>query len=473
MRKRNDLPLLEKIEITDAGSEGKAIARVDNRVVFVPFVVPGDVVDIQVVRKKKKHFEGRARKFHSLSDKRVEPVCEHFGTCGGCKWQNMGYQHQLHFKQKQVKDNFDRVGKFPYPGVSPIISSPEIFFYRNKMEYTFSSRRWYTTPPTPEGEARENRALGFHVHGMFDRVVDIEKCHLQDDMANRIRNAVKEYSLGKDLSFYDVLNWEGFLRNLFIRNTTTGQWMVIVVFHYESEAIEHMMDFIRTEFPGITSLFYCINQKKNTDLSDQEMVLHSGTPFLVEELPPYKPGDAPLKFKVGPKSFFQTNSSQASKLYRIAAEFAAPGPEDLVYDLYSGTGTIAMYLARMSKQVIGIENIKEVVDGARENATLNGIANTEFIAGDLARTLDETFIEEWGKPDVIIADPPRSGMHPKVIGQIIAAGPGKVVYVSCNPATQARDIAMMQDHYAVEKVQPVDMFPHTQHVENIVLLKKK
>jgi 23S rRNA (uracil1939-C5)-methyltransferase len=473
MGKRKPLPLLEKVEIIDAGSEGKALARVNDLVVFVPFAVPGDVADIQVVRKKRRFYEGRVIKYHEYSEKRVEALCDHFGICGGCKWQNMDYSHQLFYKQKQVQDNFDRLGKFPYPAIRPIISSDNIFHYRNKMEYTFSSRRWYTEPPSPEKPPRDNRALGFHVPGMFDRVIDIEKCHLQDDLSNQIRNAVKEYAKENDLIFYDVKTWEGFLRNLIVRNTTTGQWMVTMVFRNDSEDIQKIMDFIRSKFPGITSLNYCINSKKNDDLSDQEILLHSGQTYIIEELPPFLEDEAPLKFKIGPKSFFQTNSQQAEKLYRVAAEFASPADDPIIYDLYTGTGTIALYMSGLAKQVIGIENIEEAVRDAYENAALNDIENVEFLAGDLAKTLDENFVERYGKPDIVVTDPPRSGMHPKVVEQIIKASPERVVYVSCNPATQARDIAMMQDYYSVEAVQPVDMFPHTQHVENVALLVRK
>lgn len=473
MGRKKPLPLLENAEILDAGSEGKAIARQGEMVVFVPFAVPGDIADIQVVKKKKKYFEGRVTRFHHLSGKRVEPVCIHFGTCGGCKWQNMDYEHQLHYKQKQVKDNFDRLGKFPYPGIMPIIPSSGVFFYRNKMEYTFSNRRWYTTPPDKDQPQRDGRALGFHAPGMFDRVIDIEKCHLQDDYANRIRNLVKEYALKQNLSFYDVKKWEGLLRNLVIRNTTTGQWMVTVVFHHEDEAVMPLLDFIRKEFPRLTSLNYCINGKKNDDLSDQEIINHSGKAYITEELTSFENKNETLKFKIGPKSFFQTNTRQAGRLYRVAAEFASPSSGSNVYDLYSGTGTISLYVAGLSGKVTGIEYIEEAVEDAYENTELNGIGNVEFIAGDLAKVLDDGFIEQKGKPDIIITDPPRSGMHPKVIEQILLASPEKVVYVSCNPATQARDIALMQEKYSVQAVQPVDMFPHTQHVENVALLKRK
>jgi 23S rRNA (uracil1939-C5)-methyltransferase len=474
MKKRKNkspLPVFESVEISDAGSEGMAIARAENRVIFVPFGVPGDVVDIQVVRKKKSFFEGKIIRFHHYSELRMEPVCEHFGVCGGCRWQHMEYRHQLQFKHKQVKDNFDRIGKFPYPEINPIIGSEPVYFYRNKLEYTFSNRKWFTGP-RPEFRSDTNaNGLGFHLPGMFDRILDIEKCHLQADPSNEIRLAVRRYALDHQLSFYDVKTWEGLLRNLVIRNTMSGQLMVIMVFreHIE-EIIQGLMSFIQEHFPMITSLMYTINPKKNDDISDLAVSLFHGQPYLIEELPSFLPGQQALKFKIGPVSFFQTNSAQASILYRTAAQMAYLKGNETVYDLYSGTGTIACYLAPMAAKVIGIEYIGSAVDDARENARINGITNASFHAGDLAKVLNPEFFATHGRPDVIITDPPRSGMHENVVRQIVDAAPEKVVYISCNPATQARDIALMADFYQVTAVQPVDMFPHTQHVENVVLL---
>ena len=483
MKKRNNkypLPFFESVEIVDAGAEGMAIARAQNRVIFVPYGVPGDVVDVQVTRKKKSFFEGKITNFHRYSDLRTEPVCEHFGICGGCRWQNMAYKHQLFFKQKQVKDNFDRIGKFDYPEITPIIGSENVFFYRNKLDYTFSNRKWFTGP-RPEFRTDTNaNGLGFHLPGMFDRILDIERCHLQADPSNEIRLAVRQYALDKGLSFYDAKTWEGFLRNLIIRNTRSGQVMVIMVFKEDIEdVISDMMAFIRDKFPQITSLMYVINPKKNDDISDLEVRLFHGNPFLIEEMPVYSAGTPShgvemesLKFKVGPISFFQTNSAQASTLYRAAIQLADLQGHETVYDLYSGTGTIACYVSPLVKKVIGIEYIPSAVDDAHENARLNDVTNATFVAGDIAKTLHAEFVSEHGRPEVIITDPPRSGMHENVVKQIVEIAPEKVIYISCNPATQARDIALMAEHYKITAVQPVDMFPHTQHVENVVCLMK-
>jgi len=468
------MPLIEHAEITDAGAEGMAIARIDNRVVFVPYGVPGDVVDIQVIRRKKSFFEGRIVNFHTYSDKRTDPVCEHFGVCGGCRWQHMDYRYQLFFKEKQVRDNFDRIGKFTYPEIRPIIGSESIFFYRNKLDYTFSNRKWFTGP-RPEFRSDTNaNGLGFHLPGMFDRILDIEKCHLQADPSNEIRLEVRKYALDMGLSFYDAKTWEGLLRNLIIRNTLSGQWMVIMVFRDNNEEIIlPMMSFIIQQFPDITSLMYVINPKKNDDISDLEIKLFSGTPYILEEMPSFLEGQPSLQFKVGPVSFFQTNSRQASILYQTAVKFADFHGHETVYDLYSGTGTIACYLSTLVQKVTGIEYIQSAVDDAVENARINGIHNAEFKAGDIAKILDAEFVNVHGKPDVIITDPPRSGMHEKVVRQIIEIAPQKVIYISCNPATQARDIALMNEHYEITAVQPVDMFPHTQHVECVVALLKR
>ncbi len=472
--RKQPLPLLERVEIIDAGAEGKAVARVDNRVVFIPFGVPGDIVDVQVTGKKKSFFEGKIVHVHRYSPFRVDPMCNHFGLCGGCRWQNMSYEKQLYFKQKQVKDHFDRIGKFEYPEIRPIIGSDDVFLYRNKLEYTFSNRKWFTGQRPETGLNVNTNGLGFHLPGMFDRIIDIEKCHLQAEPTNAIRLAAREYALEKGLSFYDVKTWEGLLRNLIIRNTLTGELMVILVFRDdEKEIIHDYLKFIEEKFPEITSLMYVINPKRNDDISDLEIRLFSGKPYMIEELQAYNSGGPALKFKIGPVSFFQVNVKQASKLYRIAAEMAGFTGSETVYDLYCGTGTIACYVAASVKKVVGLEYIDAAVSDAFENAALNGITNVDFHPGDIARVLNQDFFETNGMPDIIITDPPRSGMAEKVVQQILAARPEKVVYISCNPATQARDIQLMSELYKVTEVQPVDMFPHTQHVENVALLVKR
>jgi len=466
-RIRKPFPKYEKVEIIDAGSEGKAVARVDNRVIFVPFVVPGDVVDIQVVRKKKSFFEGRAEKFHTYSDKRVEPKCKHFGLCGGCKWQNMDYADQLHYKQKQVTDNLERIGGLELPEVMPIIASDNIYHYRNKLEYTFSNRRWFVEKPDPDNPDQKNRnGLGFHLPGMFDRILDIDTCYLQADPSNAIRLATRDFALEKEYEFYDVKTWDGYLRNLIIRSSSTGNLMVIMVFRYVDHIkMPALLDHLSEKFPEISSLMYVINDKRNDDISDLEVKHYKGDAFIMEEM------DG-LKFKIGPKSFFQTNRDQALKLYQTARDFAGLKGDEVVYDLYTGTGTIAAFVACSAKNIVGIEYIQAAIGDAKENSDLNNIKNTVFYAGDIVRVLNDEFIQENGKPDVIITDPPRSGMHEKVVKQIMKVAPKKVVYVSCNPATQARDLALMMEQYKIEKVQPVDMFPQTHHVENVVLLKR-
>ncbi len=465
MARKKPFPKYEQVEIIDAGSEGKAIARVDNRVIFVSFVVPGDVVDIQVFKKKKSFFEGRAVKFHKYSDKRVEPECEHFGTCGGCRWQNMNYKDQLFYKQKQVADNLERIGGLELPEILPILASENIYFYRNKLEYTFSNRRWFIEKPDPENPQQQNRnGLGFHLPGMFDRILDIDNCYLQRDPSNAIRLAARDFALENDFEFYDVKTWDGYLRNLIIRTSSTGDLMVIVVFRYVDHIkMPALLDHLAGKFPEITSLMYIINDKRNDDIFDLDVKLHKGDPFIMEEM-------EGLKFKIGPKSFFQTNRDQALKLYNTVKELAGLEGGEIVYDLYTGTGTIAAFVSRFAKKVVGIEYIASAIEDAKENSTLNDISNTSFFAGDILRVLNEDFIKENGKPDVIITDPPRAGMHDKVVRQIMKVGPEKIVYVSCNPATQARDLAILADQYSIQKVQPVDMFPQTHHVENVVLL---
>ncbi|MEZ5196135.1 MAG: 23S rRNA (uracil(1939)-C(5))-methyltransferase RlmD [Bacteroidales bacterium] len=467
-KKRRDFPTIEKMEILDAGSEGKAIGKFNERVVFVPYVVPGDVVDVKVHRQKKSWFEGRAIHFHKKSEKRIEAKCEHFGICGGCKWQNMSYDDQLFYKQKQVKDNLERIGKFPIPEILPILQSERTFYYRNKMEFTFSNKRWLTEYSKGIDFDEQNmNALGFHVPGLHTRVVDLNNCYLQEEPSNTMRLAIKKYADQKGLTFYNVKDMSGFLRNLLIRITSTGQLMVILVMNNdEREQIKEIMDFIDSSFPGITSLNYVINPKVNDIITDLEIITYKGEPFIIEEM-------EGLQFKIGPVSFYQTNSLQAYELYKVARAFADLKGDELVYDLYTGTGTIANFIASKAKKVVGIEYVESAVLDAIENSKINNIKNTSFFAGDLAKVLNEEFTLENGNPDVIITDPPRAGMHEKVIKQILRIAPEKIVYVSCNPATQARDVALMADDYEVAKIQPVDMFPQTHHVENVMLLVRK
>jgi len=471
-RRKKVFPAYEKVEIIDAGSEGKAIARIDDLVIFIPFVVPGDVVDIQVVRKKKSFYEARAIRFHKYSDCRTEPFCKHFGTCGGCKWQHMEYAKQLEYKQKQVEDNFRRIGKFHFPELVPILASEYTDYYRNKLEYTFSNRRWLTnTDIDVQEKPRNMNALGFHIPGMFDRVLNIEHCWLQEEPSNDIRLAVRDYALKNELEFYDVKKWTGFLRNLIIRNTSTGELMVIVVFRsYDKEKIEGLLQNIVKRFPAITSLMYVINEKKNDIITDLDIQLFSGRDHIIESVQHYQKERGVLKFKIGPVSFFQTNISQAVRLFRTAVDFAEPTNEDIVYDLYTGTGTIANFIAGMVKEVIGIEYVPSSINDAIENSKFNNISNTRFYDGDIAKILDDEFVANNGKPRIIITDPPRAGMHEKVVKQIVKINPEKIIYISCNPATQARDIALMDSHFKIDKIQPVDMFPHTHHVENVTLL---
>jgi len=467
VRRKKDLPVLEKVTITDIGAEGNALARVDNLVVFVPMVVPGDVVDIRVIKKRKKYLEGRVVKIHAYSKDRIKPHCIHFGICGGCKWQHLPYNLQLFYKEKQVRDNLTRIGKIELPDIMPIIGSSEVYLYRNKLEYTFSNKRWLTRKEIESGNKFDNvDALGFHIPGLFDKVLNIEECHLQPEPSNLIRDAVRAYSLRSGLDFFDINEQSGFLRNLVIRNSLDGKVMVIVVFfHEDAERRNGLLDFLSTEFPQISSLMYVINSKRNDSLNDQEPILYKGVDHLVEEM------DG-LKFRIGPKSFYQTNTLQALELYRVAKDFAGLAGNEIVYDLYTGTGAIANFVARSAYKVIGIEYVGEAISDAKVNSAINGITNTSFFAGDIREVLSEQFITVNGKPDVIITDPPRAGMHEDVVKAIIKASPDKIVYVSCNPSTQSRDILLLSGKYIVELVQPVDMFPQTHHVENVVLLKK-
>lgn len=465
MGRKKELPVLERVRITDIGAEGNAIAKVNNMVVFVPMLVPGDVVDIRIIRKRKKYLEGRAVKFHEYSPERINPRCIHFGICGGCKWQHLPYPLQLKYKQKQVTDNLERIGKTEMPETDPILGSPDLYLYRNKLEYTFSRRKWLTYEEMDAG-AENNNAVGFHIPGQFDKVLDILQCHLQPEPTNAIRNAVREYALNNNLEFFDLREQIGFLRNIIIRNNLKGNVMVIVVFFFEDVSKrEGLLDFISGKFPSVTSLMYIINSKKNDSLGDQEVHLYRGEDHLVETI-----GD--LQFRIGPKSFYQTNTRQAELLYKTALSFADLTGKEIVYDLYTGTGTIANFVAAQSSMVIGIEYIEDAVRDARLNSELNNIKNTRFFAGDLKDVLSEKFMQENGYPDVIITDPPRAGMHEDVVKAILKASPLRIVYVSCNPATQARDINLLSAMYHITRIQPVDMFPHTHHVENVVLLEK-
>ncbi|HKK58707.1 MAG TPA: 23S rRNA (uracil(1939)-C(5))-methyltransferase RlmD [Salinivirga sp.] len=466
-RRNKKKPLLEQVEITDIGSEGKALARVENKVVFVPYTAPGDIVDIQVTRKRKNFLEGFVTKYHKYSEDRIDAFCEHFGTCGGCKWQHLPYEIQLKAKQQQVADNLERIAKIPLPEISPIMGSAKTRYYRNKLEFTFSNRRWLTKEEIEEDKTHEDLyALGFHVPKLFDKVLNVNTCYLQDDFSNKIRNEVRDFALKNNYTFFDIRNHHGLLRNLIIRNTASGQWMVIVVFYEDAQdKREKLLEHLKSTFPEITSLNYIINSKANDSIADQQVVNYAGKDHLLEEM-------EGLQFKIGPKSFYQTNSDQAYELYKVARNFAGLTREETVYDLYTGTGTIANFLASKAKNVIGIEYIEEAVEDARFNSELNKIGNTSFYAGDMRDLLNREFFETHGKPEIIITDPPRAGMHQDVVNAILESDSEKIVYISCNPATQARDLAMLNTKYDVKKIQPVDMFPHTHHIENVVLLEK-
>ncbi|MCK5820256.1 MAG: 23S rRNA (uracil(1939)-C(5))-methyltransferase RlmD [Bacteroidales bacterium] len=466
MARRNKYPLLENVLISDIGAEGKALARLENKVVFVTGAIPGDVVDIQVKRKRKSFMEGRVVRFHKYSQDREEAVCEHFGVCGGCKWQMLPYEKQIGFKEKQVKDQLERIGGFKGLELNPILGSKESEFYRNKLEFTFSNKRWLTEDEIKEdNDFKDRDALGFHIPGLFDKIVDIKKCWLQPDPSNAIRLAVKSFALENKLSFFDIREQVGLLRNLIIRTASTGEVMVIVsFFEDDSEAIKSLMDHLKDKFPDITSLQYVVNQKKNDTILDQRIICYHGRDHIFEKM-------EELKFKIGPKSFYQTNSSQAYELYKVARDFADFQGHETVYDLYTGTGTIANFMASKVNKVVGIEAVPEAIDDARVNAELNGITNAEFVVGDMKDVFNDTLFTKYGRPDVIILDPPRAGLHENVIIALKKAKAQKIIYISCNPATQARDLALLADLYTIEAVQPVDMFPHTHHVENIVKVK--
>ena len=465
-RKRKELPLLEGVEITGVAAEGNAIARVDDYVVFVPYGAPGDVADIKLDRKKHSYAEGHIERLVRPSALRQEPRCGHFGTCGGCRWQHLPYEVQLANKQQQVVDALTRIAKVELPEISPILGSANIWGYRNKMEYTFSNKRWLSWEQMRSGEMVDNRnGAGFHIPGAFDKVLDIEQCHLQDSIGDRIRLFVKHYGMEHGIPFYDLREQRGFLRTLMIRTLHTGEIMVVLsVGEDNPELICEVLDAVRAEFPQITSLMYVVNTKVNDTIGDLDVQLHSGRPYVEEEM-------EGLHFRIGPKSFYQTNSLQAYELYKVARNFAGLTGKELVYDLYTGTGTIANFVARQARHVIGIEYVADAIEDAKINSRANGIENTEFYAGDMKDVLTDDFIAEHGRPDVMIVDPPRAGMHQDVVDVILNASPERIVYVSCNPATQARDLSLLDKKYRVTAVQPVDMFPHTHHVENVVRLE--
>ncbi len=468
-KKSTERAVFHEIEILDAGAKGVCIAKApDGRVVFVPNAVPGDVVDIQTFKKRKSYFEGKAVHFHKLSEHRTNPVCIHFGTCGGCKWQNMKYDRQLFYKNNEVRNHLQRIGKVELPEFEPILGSDDIYFYRNKMEFSFSNSRWLTPEEIDSDQELDDRnALGFHIPRMWDKILDIKKCHLQPDPSNAIRNEIRAFANANNLTFFNPRTQEGLLRTLMIRTASTGEVMVLVQFCDDDiEARNLVLAFLAQKFPEVTSLLYVINQKANDTLYDQEILLYSGRDHIFEEM-------EGLKFSISAKSFYQTNSLQAYNLYKITREFAGLTGSEVVYDLYTGTGTIAQFVSKNARKVVGIESVPQAIEDAKTNAERNNISNCEFFVGDMRSVLDDNFVALQGKPDVIITDPPRDGMHKDVVEQLLKILPEKIVYVSCNSATQARDLALMDSHYNVSRVRPVDMFPQTHHVENVVLLSKR
>ncbi|MED9946366.1 23S rRNA (uracil(1939)-C(5))-methyltransferase RlmD [Hallella sp.] len=473
-RNRKPLPMLESVTIEAVAAEGKCIFHHGEQVVFVPFCVPGDVADVQIVKKKHRYCEGRVVRLVTPSPVRATPRCEHFGICGGCKWQNLPYEEQLKAKQQQVHDQLERIGKVELPTFRPILGSVKIWEYRNKLEFGCCDKRWFTQEelqdPSLDLAAQDNSAIGFHITGAFDKIYPISKCWLMDDLHNAIRNETERYAKEIGMTFYDVRAQHGLLRNLMLRTSNTGEWMLLIQFHYDEEGDEEkakaLLSHLADRFPQISSLIYVDNQKGNDTIGDLDLTTFKGTDFIYETM-------EELRFKVGPKSFYQTNTEQAYHLYSVAREFANLTGNELVYDLYTGTGTIANFVARQARHVIGIEYVPEAIEDAKENSRINGIGNTEFYAGDMKDILTEDFIQQHGRPDVIITDPPRAGMHNDVVDVILKAAPKRIVYVSCNPATQARDLALLDNNYRVAAVQPVDMFPHTPHVENVVLLEAR
>lgn len=470
-RKRKEFPILENVTITDVAAEGKALARVNDMVVFVPFVVPGDVVDLKIRKKKHSYCEAEVVRFVKYSETRAVPVCQHFGVCGGCKWQNLPYEEQLRAKQQQVFDQLSRISHVQLPEFNPIMGSQLTLHYRNKLEFGCSNKRWLTREQVASGETFDTmNAIGFHITGAFDKILPIEKCWLMDDLQNQIRNEIRDYALANGITFFDLRQQVGLLRDVMIRNSDTGEWMVLVQFHFENDGdqqrAEALLSHLGERFPQITSLLWVDNQKCNDTFGDLPVQVFKGNDHIFEVM-------EGLKFKVGPKSFYQTNTLQAYHLYDVARQFANLNGNEIVYDLYTGTGTIANFVARKAKKVVGVEYVPEAIEDAKVNSELNGIDNTTFYAGDMKDILNDEFIAENGQPDVIITDPPRAGMHADVIETIVRANPKRIVYVSCNPATQARDLIALDNNYEVKAVQPVDMFPHTPHVENVVLLERR
>ncbi len=468
MGRKKKNKVIENLEIIDLAAEGKAIGKADGKVIFVQGVIPGDCVDVQLRRVKKTHAEGVVLAMHRKSEDRIEPQCSHFGVCGGCKWQQLPYEKQIAFKERQVKDQLERIGHIDIEEFEPILGSKEIYYYRNKLEFTFSDKRWLTEEEVKsDADLGERRALGFHIPRLFDKIIDIDHCYLQGGLSNDIRNSVRDFCFKNNYSFFNIREQYGLMRNLIIRNTLDKQLMVIVSFYEnDKEKIEAVMNHLKTSFPQITSLLYVVNSKANDTILDQDIVCFSGKEFMLESM-------EDLKFKVGAKSFYQTNALQAYELYKIVREYAQLTGNEVVYDLYTGTGTIAQFVAKQAKKVIGIEYVEAAIEDAKENAALNGIENADFYAGDMKAVLTDDFIAKNGKPDVMIIDPPRAGMHQDVVDTILRAKPYRIVYVSCNPATQARDIALLDADYRTLKVRAVDMFPHTHHVESVALLERR
>lgn len=470
---RKEPKILERIEIEGLADDGKCIAHHEGMALFVSDVAPGDIVDVLAYKARKNFLQGRPTKFHQLSEVRVEPKCDHFGSCGGCKWQHVSYDAQLKHKQQIVIDSLERIAKVEVPEINTIIGSSNIFQYRNKLEFTFSNKRWLTKKQLDSNGDFNNNALGFHVPKFYDKVVDIDHCHLQPEPTNSIKNSIRQYALDNNLAFYDIRQKSGFLRNLIIRVSSIGEVMVILQVGADDDKLNDLLDHIHNSNPGITALMYVINGKMNETFHDLEVATHKGRDFIWEEIVSYSNPERKLKFRIGPKSFFQTNSKQAATLYKIALDFSGLKGHEVIYDLYTGTGSIAIYASELASKIVGIEYVEASIDDARKNAAENGISNVEFIAGDMKDTLGDEIVSKYGAPNVIITDPPRAGMHQDVVQKIIEMSPEKIVYISCNPATQARDIALMDKDYKVQKVQPVDMFPHTHHIENVVLLSHR
>lgn len=469
MRKKRSRLTFENVEVIDAGAKGKSVGKApDGRIIFLSNAVPGDVVDVMTTKKRKAFFEGIATNFHTLSKRRTTPKCEHFGVCGGCKWQHMAYEHQLHFKQKEVENNLKRIGNLELPETTPILGSKEQYFYRNKMEFSFSSSRWLTQEEiNSESQIEDRNALGFHIPGMWDKILDIKKCHLQEDPSNAIRLEIKNFASKNGFAFFNPRQQQGLLRTMMLRIASTGEIMLLIQFFEDNqEERELLLNHIEQTFPEITSLLYVINQKQNDTIYDQEVVSFAGRDHIFEEM-------EGLRFKINAKSFYQTNSEQAYELYKVTRDFANLTGNELVYDLYTGTGTIAQFISKKAKKVIGVESVPEAIEDAKNNALHNNISNVDFFVGDMKKVFNSSFIERHGQPDVIITDPPRDGMHKLVVEQLLQIAPEKIVYVSCNSATQARDLAILDEKYQVTRVQPVDMFPQTHHVENVVLLEKR